>query len=265
MLRVLFVVGGFLLILSSCTTQKMICPAFQSAYIYDQEALRKKFSYFKEDSTPKIFTASKTKYLVATPVSYRKKERGLMTVPMKEVKTVLPDSLQVDHDLEAEDLSTASDSTAVLPADSTSAESVDSTYMITVDREIKFIRYDPIKRQYQINQVGLNTDEDNYLWYLRDVLVLPDVRLANLKENEGREKTPASGGASPQQRKGIGGFFQKLFGGSKAQPDTVASEVPAANAGEKPKKGLFSGKKRQEAAAPGEDENVPMKEEDDGF
>ena len=67
--------------LGSCT-QKMICPAYQSSFIYDKEALRKKFSYFKEDSTPKMYTASRNKYLIGVPVSYKKKVRSLQTVEM---------------------------------------------------------------------------------------------------------------------------------------------------------------------------------------
>ena len=65
MTRNLTLIAGLFALLASSCTQKMICPAYQSSFIYDKETLRKKFSYFKEDSTPKILTASKTKYLVA--------------------------------------------------------------------------------------------------------------------------------------------------------------------------------------------------------
>ena len=86
------------ILLSACT-QRMICPAYQSAFIYDQDELRKKFSYLNEDSTPKVYyTASKTKYLVAEPISYRKKIRNMSTVVMKDVNVKLPDSLQIGGD-----------------------------------------------------------------------------------------------------------------------------------------------------------------------
>src|ERR1043165_5859757 len=97
MTRVLALFAGVIVLLASSCTQKLICPAYQSSFIYDKEALRKKFSYFKEDSTPKILTASKTKYLIAVPESYRKKMRGLKTVEMKPVYPVIPDSLKVDN------------------------------------------------------------------------------------------------------------------------------------------------------------------------
>jgi hypothetical protein len=76
----------------------MICPAYQSAFIYDKNELRKRFSYFQEDSTPKILMASKTKYLIAEPISYRKKLRMMQTVAMKPVNPVVPDSLTMGKD-----------------------------------------------------------------------------------------------------------------------------------------------------------------------
>lgn len=157
--------------LGSCT-QKLICPAYQSSFIYDKESLRKKFSYFKEDSTPKILTASKNKYLVAVPESYRKKTRSLQTVEMKPVFPVIPDSLKInkgEKELLAE----------VDVVDSAAAEPVDSTYAITKTKE----KY--------------NVDQDIYMWYFRDQLVLPDVRAAM----DTKDKSRADG--SPKKK----GFF----------------------------------------------------------
>ena len=76
MARPFFVLLSLSLLFSACT-QRMICPAYQSAFIYDKNELRKRFSYFQEDSTPKILMASKTKYLIAEPISYRKKLRAM--------------------------------------------------------------------------------------------------------------------------------------------------------------------------------------------
>src|SRR5690606_16613712 len=83
---------GCCLVLGACT-QRGICPAFQSAYIYDKDELRKKFSYFREDSTPKVLTASKTRYLIAEPTPYHKKVRSMRTVEMKPVFVNVPDSI----------------------------------------------------------------------------------------------------------------------------------------------------------------------------
>ena len=92
MARALILLIGSLFALGACT-QRSICPAFQSAYIHDKDVLRKRFSYFQEDSTPKILTASKNQYLVANAMPYRKKVRSMRTVPMKPVPVVVPDSL----------------------------------------------------------------------------------------------------------------------------------------------------------------------------
>src|SRR6188508_272475 len=119
-----------MIILSACT-QRAVCPAFQSAYIYDQNELRKKFSYFLEDSTPKIYTASKTKYLIAEPVSYRKKLRSMQTVVMKDVNPVLPDSMKIGEEgLMGED--------GVVPGaelDLAARSVIDSTYIVDVPQD----------------------------------------------------------------------------------------------------------------------------------
>ncbi len=138
----------------------MICPAYQSAFIYDQNELRKKFSYFEGDSTPKIYTASKNKYLVAEDQSYRKRLRGIQTVPMKPVNVTVPDSLLPGYVEGMEegiangedgvvpgaemDMAARSviDSTYIVdvPRDSVKAEE-DSVYMISKDKEVRVLKY----------------------------------------------------------------------------------------------------------------------------
>lgn len=186
MVRVAVLFVGFFALLSSCT-QRMICPAYQSAYIYDKEALRKKFSYFKEDSTPKILTASKTKYLIAVPESYRKKMRHMATVEMKPVYPEIPDSLKIEED--ADLILAERDVIDSAAAQMQGIEPGDSAYAISLEKE-KF-----------------NVDQDNYMWYFRDVLVLPDVRAAL----EGKEGGDSSEGGEEGGEKKKGGFFKNLF------------------------------------------------------
>ena len=241
----LAIVAGLFVLLASSCTQKLICPAYQSSFIYDKEALRKKFSYFKEDSTPKILTASKTKYLIAVPESYRKKMRGLKTVEMKPVYPVIPDSLKVN---EGEDLILAErdvvDSTATAPQD--------SVYAITKTKE----KY--------------NVDQDIYMWYFRDQLVLPDVAAAMNTQNEAKEKEAKTG------KKSKGNFFQKLmFWKKKPKADSLAVDnieqqqvVPSDTTTTAPKKkgmkGIFGGKKKKDSTPP-EKKKEEGKKEDDGF
>jgi hypothetical protein len=226
-----------LIMLGSCT-QKMICPAYQSSFIYDKEALRKKFSYFKEDSTPKVmYTASKNKYLVAVPESYRKKTRSLQTVEMAPVYPVIPDSLKLnkgENELQAE--VALLDSTAAAPTS-------DSVYAITKTKE----KY--------------NVDQDIYMWYFRDMLVLPDVRAAMQTQSENRA---AKAGAEKKKK----GFFSFL---KKKQPaDSLDVATPADSTSAAPQKkgilGIFR-KKDVKGNAPAQKKKDPAKKEDenDGF
>ena len=208
MVRAVFVFIGCCLALGSCS-QRSVCPAFQSAYIHDKDVLRKKFSYFLEDSTPKVLTASKNRFLVAEPTPYRKKVRSLQTVEMKPVPVHVPDSLVNGDSVDLADLDRAArsiiDSTFIedVPASRQPAPVEDSVYVITKDRELRLLKYngadsleyDPVsdkyvaqKPEYYVKDVRLNVEQDNYMWYLRDYLVLPDVRLAQKQQaNEAKE------------------------------------------------------------------------------
>ena len=246
MTRALTLFAGLISLLASSCTQKMICPAYQSSFIYDKDALKKKFSYFKEDSTPKILTASKTKYLVAVPESYRKKMRGLKTVEMKPVYPVIPDSLKVNKE---EDLILAERDVV----DSAAAPTTDSVYAITKTKE----KY--------------NVDQDIYMWYFRDQLVLPDVRAAMETQSQNKE-------AAAKAAKKKGSFFQKLMFWKKKPPvdslavdqqQAVSTDSASAKPEKKGLKGLFGGKKKKTdanaPATPKKKKEDGKKDEDDGF
>lgn len=181
----------FLLAVQACT-ERMICPAYQSAFIHDEEELRKRFSYFNEDSTPKVLEASKNRYLLIEPVSYRRKLRSLQTIPMRDVYPQVEDSLLFDDEfaLAERDAVTRDlyDSADLVKDHSIDKEPVDSTYVISLKKE-KF-----------------NIDQELYLWYLRKYLVYPDVRLQ--MEDADPAKTEAK---AEKEKKGILGFFKNLF------------------------------------------------------
>ncbi len=229
---------GLIALLGACT-QRLACPAYQSSFIYDKETLRQKFSYFKEDSTPKILTASKTKYLIAVPESYRKKYRRMQTIEMKPIYPVIPDSLKTQTD---GDMSLAE----IDPADSTAAgKAVDSTYAITKTRE----KY--------------NLDQDLYMWYFRDMLVLPDVRAAMQKNAEKKEEGTKT---TKEEKKGFFAGIKGLFKKKPKSDSTTVSAPPVKsdiNAPEPAKKkgGLFKKKKPVEP----EKKKDPAKKEGDGF
>jgi hypothetical protein len=289
MTRALVVVFVFCAFLVSCT-EKLVCPAYQSAYIYDKDALRKKFSYFNEDSTPKILTASKNKYLIAEPTTYKKKTRSLKTVPMKPVQPVVPDSLKDDGmnaELNVDSVErNVNDSTAVLRIDTLGTDSV---YMISKDKEVRVLKYNPNERKYFVDTIGFNTEQNNYMWYLRDILVLPDVKLAKQKEEASKKETQQDA----KKKKGIRGFFNKLFkkkdksnlvqdSTQNVKPeedygyddfegkpkDSTSVNQPTQPKPEPKKKGIFSFLKKDKKKEPKKKEPDPAKKEEektDGF
>jgi hypothetical protein len=294
MLRAFFVIVVFSSVLLVSCTQRLVCPAYQSAYIYDKDELRKKFSYFKGDSIPKVYAANKTKFLIAEPTTYKKKVRSLQTVPMKRVNPVVPDSLKDDGMKEELDISgverNVNDSTAVLRIDTLATQlAQDSVYVISKDREVRVLKYKPLERKYYVDTVGFNSEQNTYMWYLREVLVLPDARLAQQQSAEA--KGESAGGT--KKKKGLKGFFKNLFkkkDKSKLQQDSTQNIVPAVEedygyddfdgkvkdstvvqqqaqpqSPTKEKKGLFS--KKKDKAAKSKTETPPAKKEDgdDGF
>jgi hypothetical protein len=248
--RALIVILGVSLTTLAACTQRMICPAYQSAFIYDKDELRKKFSYFADDSTPKVFTASKNKYLIAEAMPYRKKIQRMQTVPMKKVFVHVPDSLsgvESDTVITAEmDAAARSviDSTFIVdvpqaPKD-TATTAEDSVYVISKDREIRILKYNSsdsldydsvnqryVKQtpEYYVEEVGFNTEQDNYMWYLRHNLVLPDVRLSKLQAENGGPTPAGKSGKKAKEKKGFFGFFKNLFHKKEKQPvDSVDNE-----------------------------------------
>jgi hypothetical protein len=252
MTRAFLVLIGLVFLISACT-QRLACPAYQSSFIYDKEALRQKFSYFKEDSTPKIYTASKSKYLIAVPESYRKKYRKMQTVEMKPIYPKIPDSLKVqDQDMQLAELDDVADSAA---QSTKKIEPGDSAYAITKTKE-KF-----------------NLDQDLYMWYFREMLVLPDVRAA-MEGNSEKKKDAKAGGKKEKV-----GFFQSLKNifkkkdktDSTGTTSTVApkSNVTDVNSPEPKKKGGLFKKKDKSTTDPAKKvdpkKDPKKKEEGDGF
>jgi hypothetical protein len=246
MTRAFLLFIGCCLMLGSCT-QRSICPAFQSAYIYDKDALRKKFSYFQEDSTPKMLTASKNKYLVAEATPYRKKVRDLQTVQMKPVFVTVPDSIVGGDSVSMADLDRAARSiidSTFIPEGTAQPQAVqteDSAYVITKDKELRLLKYngadslvyDPVaekyvaqKPEYYVKNVRLNIEQDNYMWYLRDHLILPDVRLARIQQGAEREKESREKAKAEKKKKKKKGFFKNLFKKKTEQQDSTTVPPP---------------------------------------
>ena len=67
-----------------------------------------------------------------------------------------------------------------------------------------------------------NVDQDNYMWYFRNILVLPDVRIA-MDEGKASEKSTK---ATKKKKKGILGFFQSLFKKKNQKPTDSIKIAP---------------------------------------
>ncbi|MBX2896155.1 MAG: hypothetical protein KF763_11975 [Cyclobacteriaceae bacterium] len=285
MIRALFVCTFLLLVMGACT-QRLICPAYQSSFIYDKPTAREKFFYYNESTTqprevlasansktitlpardstwrksdalpgpalPQVRKRKKGRYLLLPEKTYKQALRSLRTVEMKPVyPKKQSDSLDIAAELDSAARS-ISDTLTAQVAKPRKAE--DSVYMITKTKE----KY--------------NIDQDAYLWYFRDVLVLPDVRAAMMEEGEvqaARKKT---------DKKSKGGLFKNLFK-KKDKKKLLADSLSVSNEEQeadsiqtqtKPKKkllgGLFNKKAKADKAKPVENPNDKKKEEeDDGF
>lgn len=226
MKRALFWCAGLCLALASCKTQQKICPAYQSAFIHDKPTARETFVHYNESkSQPRELLASnsktltlpardsswensvvlpgpalpkekrnkRTRYLLLPEKTYRKAVRALQTVEMKPVYPVKKkDSLDANIDKLLDSAARSLNDTLSSSDKIASAEQAggkkDSVYVISLEKE-KF-----------------NVDQDNYMWYFRNILVLPDVRIAM----EGA-KEDANATVKKEKKKGFFGFFKNLF------------------------------------------------------
>jgi hypothetical protein len=181
------------------------------------------------------------------------------------------------------------DSTYIVdvPQDTTQALG-DSVYVISKDKEVRLLKYNRPDSasydetsgryvsktpKYAVADVRFNVEQDNYMWYLRKNLILPDVRLSAKMAQE-QEKT--------SKKKEKKGFFKNLFTrkkkdevdstetitpqkpkeefdyideGDQTQTEEVVQEEP------QKKKGMFSFlKKKEKTAEAGPEEQQPVKE-----
>ena len=84
----LFIVIASGLLAQSCQ-EKMICPAYQSTFILDEEVRYQLFTRFEKDSMPKEYAGvNKSTYGLITPKSKKKRERQMAIVSMKTIMPV---------------------------------------------------------------------------------------------------------------------------------------------------------------------------------
>jgi hypothetical protein len=181
----------------------------------------------------------------------------------------------MDDNISLADLDAAArsviDSTYIVdvePQTDSLAEGEEAEYMISKDKEVRVLRYNKDSILYKVEEVRYNVDQDNYMWYLRDAIVLPDIRLLQVQGEAGEETT------AKKERKGIRGFFKNLFKKKekdKEPMDSTDLEPPversqydldyvedenAKPAPETKKRGLFKKKEKKEKVNENEEGKV---------
>lgn len=265
----------------------MICPAYQSAFIFDKPSAREAFVHYNEnENQPRELLASnsktltlpprvdslwgakeisstynksvvlpgpalpkekrnkRTRYLLLPQKTYRKALRTLQTVEMKPVYPKKNDTLDIKNALvsAARSISDTLTSTAKTDTDQPGEE---GPYVISKEKE-KF-----------------NIDQDYYMWVFRNILVLPDVRIAMEGAKEDADAT-----VKAEKKKGFFGFFSNLFGKKKdkkaepvnptaqmQEPVTTVDSTGAVVPTERPQKkkgllGMFKKKSKEQATPP---------------
>jgi hypothetical protein len=202
----------------------MICPAYQSSFYFDKSKQKEAFFFYNENKNqPREVLASnsktlnlpandsswsnshvvqgpalpferrqkKEKYLLLPKKTYKQALRQLQTVPMKPVyPKLVEDSTDIKKALDSAARSVTDTITVVGTESTTPEQQEDSVYVISKEKE-KF-----------------NFDQDNYMWYFRDILVLPDVKLGMEAAKEDKDGT----GTAATEKKTKQSFFSKLKG-----------------------------------------------------
>ncbi len=168
------------------------------------------------------------------------------------------------------------DETPVDSLAATSKEAEDSVYAISKDKEVRVLKYDRDSAKYRIVNVRYTSDQDIYMWYFRDVLVLPDVKAAMAEEKNAKEGKTGVTAKGKKEKLGIRGFFRNMLR-KKPKSDSTAVESPPSSPSldstsvveKKEKKGgLFKRKKGEPKVTekqPEKKKDPAKKEEDDGF
>ena len=240
LLRYISYFAFLVVVLSSCSG-KVVCPAYSSYFMLDEEYRDDHFSYFGEDSLPSNALASveKTWYgTIKEPklLPFYRKNESMKTIPMELVFAKIPDSVALAGD-------------ELMYAE---MDVVDSTRIAEEQRR---------------KDRNWNVEQEYYFRRIRD-LIITEEDLA-----EGRTDAPVVDATTgePEKKKG---FFGKLFGKKDKteeesvglnEEEVVEEEAPPKEKKKKEKKekkGLFGKKKDDQAAEP---EKKDDEDEGEGF
>ena len=195
---------GLMLAATACTVEKRVCPTYQSAFLFDKNTRENHFSHYNNSFKDAMtLSASSGKSIEIPPkdslwilrsmgldgpaLPFQKKTaRGrYLLLPKKSHRKIL-NSLQT---VERKFVYEAYDSAKMKEIHRLDSISLlDSVYRISVARE-KF-----------------NVDQDAYLWYFKDQLLLPDARWEKFDKKAEEERLAAQEKQDARKEK-----WSKLF------------------------------------------------------
>ncbi len=197
--------------LSACN-DKLICPAFQSYYVFDDDQREQMFSLFGEDSLPKMDgdVVKNQNGLVKQPrlFPYQRKKQELNTVPME---TVMPGY-----------------NTTETTSDSVGQETNFIAQEVFGNDDDAWKNLTP--REYAASagkrKIGINIDQKNYEALFGDYLA---EQFGEEEPGEGGEEDPFGDSGfgdfeEPKEKRGFFGFFKDLFGGKKRRQQQADEE-----------------------------------------
>lgn len=205
-----------LLVFTACK-DKMVCAAFQSSYILDEEKQRKRFSLFEGDSLVLSASAATSHYKTNIyGISEKKygywKEQGLLKVKQKDVYSEEMDSLLNVRNKGVPEMAEGGEVKLKSPF----TPEMDSAQVAKGEDA-----WDNTKR------FNYNVDFVNYMLLVgNDVLKqqAADRDSAQAKMEKKKEEQPADSTSNAKK-----GFMKRLFGGNKEESSKPESENPITN------------------------------------
>ncbi|MEP2025943.1 MAG: hypothetical protein ABJH98_14460 [Reichenbachiella sp.] len=195
----------------------VVCPAFQSTYILDDSLRFAKYSYFANDSTPKLALASRrTKYGVNKKTSLFRKNYELMTAPKKNVLSPIPEDtteLIIDQgEFLAEDF---------VDTDTLGVDSLSTAPLLAQVEEDTVPKGPRYKYRYE-ETAAHNQEQVYYNKYFGELFIdnRPPPSPEKLEEELAQESD-----TTQVKKKGLGGLFKKNKDEKQAEPESATEET----------------------------------------
>ncbi len=260
----IFTIG---ILLASCKAD-MICPAYQSYYLLDENTQRNQFSYFAEDSLPRkdVFysTLDKNGLIAKTSLFAHVdrdwvRERELRTINMDVVYPILSDSILFAGDAMMYAETDVVDSVAL-----DSARMAAQTFRYGADQKYynwyfrgKLVWKDELEKEQIKDKDNEEEEKTGFFGFFKKLFKKKDKSVNNEEEQAALEGDSLEEGNPIAEEPEKGGFFKKLF--SKKEKEPKEPKQP-----KQPKQKKEKAKKKKGEVLEEKVPDSPAKEEDDG-